>query len=228
MEIDFTPFFKKYKELSVAADGVFNRVTKEYPECVKCKIECSDCCHALFDLTLIEAIYINHQFNNQFDGKERDKIIEKANSADRDIYKLKRKAHKELEAGKNETDILMKMAFERVRCPLLNENERCDLYEYRPITCRLYGLPTSIGGISHTCGQSGFVEGKKYPTVKLDIIHNKLYDISAQFVKEIKSKYVKMSDMIVPLSMALCTDYNEEHLGIKDENKEDIKEKDQD
>ena len=121
----------------------------------------------------------------------------------------------------------MEMALERVRCPLLNKDEKCDLYEHRPITCRFYGLPTSIGGISHTCGQSGFVEGEKYPTVKLDIIHNKLYDISNEFVKEIKSKYVKMADILVPLSMALLTDYNEEYLGLKDENSENKEEKDQ-
>ena len=226
MEIDFKPFFKKYEELLAVADGVFHRVKNEYPECVKCKIKCSDCCHALFDLTLIEALYINHRFNENFNGKDKEKLIEKANKADRDIYKIKRKAHKDLEAGKNEAEILMEMAHERVRCPLLNEDEKCDLYEYRPITCRFYGLPTSIGEISHTCGQSGFVEGKKYPTVKLETIHDKLTNISTEFVKEIKTKYVKMADMLVPLSMALLTEYNKEYLGIKDENKEDIKEKD--
>lgn len=217
MEIDFKPFFRKYEELSAMADGVFRRVKNEYPECVKCKLKCSDCCQALFDLTLIEALYINHRFNETFDGKEKDKLIAKANRADRDIYKIKRKAHKDLEAGRNEVDILMEMAHERVRCPLLNEDETCDLYEYRPITCRFYGLPTSMGEMSHTCGQSGFVEGKKYPTVKLEAVHDKLTKISDEFVKKINTKYVKMADMLVPLSMALLTDYNEEYLGIEAE-----------
>jgi hypothetical protein len=92
----------------------------------------------------------------------------------------------------------------------------CDFYEYRPITCRLYGIPTSIGGIGHTCGKSGFVEGQQYPTVNLDIIQKKLYEISAEFVSRIKTKYVKMAEMIVPLSMAILTEYDENHLGIID------------
>ena len=64
MDFDFTPFFKNYEAVSIAADAVFARVKKEYADCVKCKTKCADCCHALFDLTLIEALYINHHFNN--------------------------------------------------------------------------------------------------------------------------------------------------------------------
>jgi hypothetical protein len=59
MKIDFTPYFEKYQEIVKQVDELFERVQKEHPECVTCEIKCSDCCHALFDLTLIEAIYIN-------------------------------------------------------------------------------------------------------------------------------------------------------------------------
>ena len=90
----------------------------------------------------------------------------------------------------------------------------CDLYEHRPITCRLYGIPTSIGGVGHTCGKSGFVEGKQYPTVNLDLIQKKLYDIAAEFVHRSESRHVKMADMLVPVSMAMLTDYDADYLGI--------------
>ncbi|QTA92747.1 YkgJ family cysteine cluster protein [Desulfonema magnum] len=221
MNIDFTPFFKKYEELLGTVEGVFERVKSEYPECVKCEVGCSDCCHALFDLTLIEVLYINHHFNKKFEGKEKAALIEKANRADRNTYKIKRKAYKDFESGKSEDEILVEMAEERVRCPLLNDRDMCDLYEWRPITCRFYGIPTSIGGTGHTCGKSGFVKGEQYPTVHLDIIQNKLYEISDELVKAIESKYTKMADMLVPLSMAILTDYDEEYLGIgSDEDKE--------
>jgi len=219
MKIDFAPYFEKYQEIVIKADELFARVQKDHPECVKCKIKCADCCHALFDLTLIEAIYITYQFNKLIKGKEKTRLIEKANRADRKTHMIKRHAYKDKKAGKSETEILMEIAAERVRCPLLNDNELCDLYEYRPITCRLYGIPTSIGGRSHTCGKSGFVEGKPYPAVNLDAIQKKLYDISNEFVREIKTKYVKMADMLVPLSMAILTDFDEEYLGIASSKK---------
>ncbi len=223
MDIDFTPFFKQYEEIIVMADKVFERVKNEHPECLKCKTRCSDCCNALFDLYLIEALYINHNFNKKFNDGERERLIEKSNIADRTIYKLKRKAYKDLESGKDENELLSKMAEERVRCPLLNEDDMCDLYEHRPITCRLYGIPISIGGVSHTCGLSAFAEGKQYPTVNLEKIQNKLYEISVELVKEIKSRHVKLADVIVPLSMALLTIYDEDYLGVGNINRDDTK-----
>ena len=35
----------------------------------------------------------------------------------------------------------MEIAATSVRCPLLDEENRCLLYDARPITCRLYGVP---------------------------------------------------------------------------------------
>jgi len=218
MKIDFTSYFKKYEEISSMADELFLRVQKDFPECVKCEIKCEDCCNALFDLTLIEAIYINHQFYKKFKDKEKEQLLEKSNRADRKTYMIKRKAYKDKESGKNEVEILMEIAAERVRCPFLNEDDMCDLYECRPITCRLYGMPTSTGGIGHTCGKSAFVEGKPYPTANLDIIQKKLYEISAEFVGTIRTRYIKMAEMLVPLSMAILTDYNEDYLGLVNEN----------
>jgi len=222
MEIDFTPFFKKYEAIRNMADEAFARVEKEFPDCVKCQIKCADCCHALFDLTLIEAIYINHRFNQAFQGKEREALIERSNRADRKIHMIKKKAYNDKKSGKNDVEILMNLASERARCSLLNDEDLCDLYEYRPITCRLYGIPTSVEGISHTCGQSDFAAGQKYPTVNLDIIQKKLYEISSEFVGQIKTKYIKMAEMLMPVSMAILTDYDEDYLGINnpDESEE--------
>ncbi len=221
MKIDLDPFFLKYEALLKLADDTFEKIKAEFPDCVTCKITCADCCHALFDLSLIEALYINHHFNRMFSGDAKEKRLQVANEIDRKVYKLKRDAYKALEAGKDETDILMEMAEHRVRCPLLNNEDSCELYEYRPITCRIYGIPTSIGGKSHTCGITGFEEGKSYPTVAIDVLQKKLYDISAEFVESIRSRYTRMAEMLVPLSMALLTEYNAEYLGIDEPDKKD-------
>ena len=215
MDIDFKPYFRKYEAIRNMADDAFARVKKEFPDCVKCKVKCADCCHALFDLTLIEAIYINHKFNERFKEKERERLLERSNRADRKIHMIKKNAYKDKQAGKNDVEILMNLARERARCALLNDQDLCDLYEHRPITCRLYGIPTSVEGISHTCGQSGFSAGQEYPTVNLDVIQKKLYDISEEFVRRIKTRYIKMAEMLIPVSMAILTDYDESYLGLK-------------
>jgi Fe-S-cluster containining protein len=217
MDIDLKLYFEKYEALVAKADAAFERVKDAYGECVKCGQTCSDCCYALFDLTLIEALYIRHKFLETYRGAEKTALMEKANRADRRIYKLKRNAYNELQAGKNEGEILAEMALERVRCPLLNDAQLCDLYAYRPLTCRFYGIPTAIGGAGHTCGLSGFEPGEKYPTVNLDAVHAELQRISAELLRDIQSQNIKLADLLVPLSSAMVTDFDEIYLGVAEE-----------
>ncbi len=209
--------FKKYEGLVKQVDDVFKRVQEQYTDCVKCKLECSDCCYALFDLSFIEALYINQKYIDTVDSQKRSDITEGANTADRKIYQLKRNAFKSVESGKKTEDqVLFEIAAERVKCPLLNTQNKCELYKYRPITCRLYGIPTSFAGKGHTCGLSDFKEGVSYPTVNLDSIHTKLYELSQEAVAALKSKHIKMGDMLMPLSMAVLTVFDDEYLGIGD------------
>jgi Fe-S-cluster containining protein len=223
MEFDFSPFFKKYEEVVAIAERAFERVQEEYGDCVKCKKGCSDCCYALFDISFIEALYINHYYNQKIRGADKIKLDEKANKADRLVYKIKRQAYRAAQEGRTEVEILNEMAKQRVRCPMLGDNDECDLYNYRPITCRFYGIPTQIGGKAHTCGLSAFKEGKSYPTVNLDAIHERLYEISRELVKALNSRYIKMGEMLVPLSMALLTTVDEEYLGIGEPKEPDKK-----
>jgi Fe-S-cluster containining protein len=212
--MNLEPYFEKYKALVKQVDAIFQKVQEEYGACVTCKKGCSDCCHALFDLTLIEALYLKSQFDAVFETQDREVIVERANRSDRQVHKLKRRAHKAFQDGKSQEAILEEMAAQRNRCPLLNDINQCELYAARPITCRLYGIPTAIGGQSHTCGLSGFKKGEAYPTVKLDAIQKQLYGLSSELADDLKSKYPKLAEMLVPVSMALLTDYTEAYLGV--------------
>lgn len=222
--MDYEKYFEKYLKIVESVDKVFEQVKEKYPDCVKCEVECADCCHALFDISLVEAMYINRRFREKYSGEKLEHLLEKANRADREVFRLKKSAYKEFREGKEETRILEEMAEKRVRCPMLDDSNQCDIYEFRPVTCRIYGVPTAIGGKGHTCGLSGFKEGENYPTANLDILHEKLHEICQELVIGIKSKYSGLGEMLVPLSMALLTEYDEEYMGIGD-GREDDKEK---
>lgn len=215
MAIDFTEYFERYEAVVAEVDAVFNKFEADMGELVKCGKGCSDCCYALFDITLPEAIYINHKFNENFSGMARSTIMERADSADRQIHKLKRKVYKASQEGRPATEILMEVSKARVRCPMLDDNDLCSIYEHRPITCRLYGVPTSIGGEAHTCNLSGFKGGEKYPTVNMDIVIDKLIGIGKDLQKGIDSRYKELGEMLLPLSMAIVTEYDEEYLGVR-------------
>ena len=221
MDFDFTPYFEKYEQLVAAADKAFERVSSAFEECVKCKPSCSDCCFALFDLTLIEALYINHKYNEKFKGSDRAALMEKASRADRRIHRLKRNAFKALQEGREEREILAELSLERIRCPLLNEKELCEMYDFRPITCRVYGIPFAIGDTGHTCGLSAFEPGNEYPTVNLSNIIARLQEISAELLRDLKSRNIRLADLLVPLSMALITDYDDVYMGVGEPPKEE-------
>ena len=223
--MDLKPYFKAYEELAKSVEKAFGQIAADYPKEVNCRPGCADCCYALFDVTLIEAVYISKKFREKFSGIERENILDRANKADREIHRIKRQAAKEQNKGESEIDIIGKMAMERVKCPLLNDENKCELYEYRPLNCRVYGVPTETAGASHICGRTGFVQGEKYPTIKMDKLYGYLYKISNDFVGSLNTKYTKMGDMLMPVSMALITDFDEDYLGI--EKNEDSEKKEE-
>jgi len=213
--MDLDKHFVKYEAVVSMVDQVFDRVKKEFPKEVFCREKCSDCCYAIFDLTLIEALYLNHRFNETFSGNEKAGLIAVADKTDRALAKMKRDAYKKVKEGADQLEIVGKMSQERVRCPLLGENNLCLMYAYRPITCRVYGIPTSTAGASHICGRTNFVQGKAYPTLNMDKIYTQLQLLSAELVKDIHSSNIRMHELLIPVSMAMVTLFNDDFLGVK-------------
>ncbi len=215
MTLDLKEHFVKYEALVQMVDAVFDRVKNEFPDEVFCREKCSDCCYAIFDMTLIEALYIKSKFMENFSGKSKNDILELADKTDRALVKMKRDAYKMVKDGGDQMEVIAKMSQERVRCPLLGKDNLCVMYDFRPITCRVYGIPTSTAGASHICGRTNFVQGKAYPTLNMDKIYTQLQLLSAELIRDIDSEKIKMHEMLVPVSMAIVTDFNEEWLGVQ-------------
>jgi len=214
MNSDFSQFFEKYEKLAAEIDKLVERVAAEHGECITCTKGCSDCCHAMFDLTLVEAMYLNKQFNELFAGQVRSDLLEVSDEADRKGYRIKRDAFRMSREGARTTEILDFIAKARLRCPLLGQDDLCQLYEHRPLTCRLYGIPTAIRGAAHTCGKSGFKEGVQYPTVQIEKLQDRLLALSAELTASLHSRFARLAEALVPVSMALMNNYNDEYLGI--------------
>ena len=104
---ELTPVFTAYEALVAEADAVFARVGEMHPDCVTCKPGCSDCCHAMFDLSLVEAMYLNARFIEKYDfGPERSRILENAGSVDRKLTRMKRDYFRELRDAKGSEDAM--------------------------------------------------------------------------------------------------------------------------
>jgi Fe-S-cluster containining protein len=208
------PIFARYELLCAEADMLFERVRRMHPDRVRCSLGCSDCCHAVFDLPLVEALYLNRKFRQAIAfGPRHSAIMDAAGDADRlaarkkrDLYRISKKGHTR--------QVMEDAAHIRIRCPLLDAEDRCQLYEHRPVTCRLYGVPAAIGGEAHVCGKSAFSKGQSYPTVALEKIQDRLAAMSQEIAQTLGTRLKELHLVYVPVSMALLTRYDARYLGL--------------
>ncbi len=222
MTTDLSPIFARYEHLRAQVDALFAKVQQSHPDCVTCTEGCSDCCHALFDLSLVEAMVLNKAFNDTFThSRERSEILEYAAEMDRSLARIKRDFHRANRDGTPPEEIMESAGRIRMRCPLLTQENTCALYHARPITCRIYGIPTAIMGKGHVCGKAAFTKGTPYPTVALDKIQDQLLGLSQEIADTINTRFKELAQVYVPLSMALLTTYDNAYLGIGPAPKED-------
>ncbi len=96
--LDFADTFKKYETL-VREWKSRSTDPGSQSGCIRCVQQCSDCCHAVFDLSLIESVYINYHFYDRLDKENQEQVLERAEKADRQFYRIKRKLHKMMTQG---------------------------------------------------------------------------------------------------------------------------------
>lgn len=133
---------QNYGALLSAVDQWFNRCLSQAPDKIKCVQGCSECCRGLFDVTLLDAWYLKTGFD-RLDENTKRKVLEKAEER----LKMLRQKWPEFDKPyllntRPEDDWEKLMPDEdETPCPLLSETGECLVYGYRPMTCRLHGMP---------------------------------------------------------------------------------------
>lgn len=131
-----------YSQLLAEIDDWFGRCQASFPAEIACGKGCSGCCRGLFDITILDAAFLKSGFD-KLPGEVKHGVRDKAEKRLIHIqsiwpefsqpFTLNHRPEPEIEAlmaSDNETP-----------CVLLDENGRCLLYDNRPMTCRLHGLP---------------------------------------------------------------------------------------
>ncbi len=199
--MNFDKLFQRYESLVAKADQAFQKMQEEYGECITCKLHCSDCCHAIFGLFLIEAAYLQRHFKELSIKEKRAALLRGENSE-----KEHRELEKKLKLYANDRHMISSfLRKERIRCPLLNNHQECTLYVYRPIICRLYGIPLVIQGKAHVCGKAGFKKGEFYPSFNLDEIQRELYLLSRELLEMAGNKDLERASLLISVSKAIKT-----------------------
>ena len=192
--------FQSYEGVADRAETAFQEMQKEHGACIKCEPHCSDCCHAVFGLFLIEAGYLKEHFD-KLTEEEKRAALSRCEQAEKSLERLQNMLRE------HEGDPQMQayiMPRERIPCPLLNEEQECVLYIHRPITCRVYGIPTRVQGKARVCWKTDFKKDERYPVFDLDGAYRELYSLSTELLKGAGEATEKAS-LLISVSKAITT-----------------------
>jgi Fe-S-cluster containining protein len=133
---------EKYGALLREVDGWFAGCMERHSSAMRCRSGCSECCRGLFDITLLDACYLKSGFDRlpedvreHVTGRaiERVKGLQELWPEFAAPYILNYRPDEEWEELMPEED--------GTPCSLLGADGKCLVYEYRPMTCRLNGVP---------------------------------------------------------------------------------------
>ena len=112
------------------------------PDVIPCRSGCAACCHGPFDISAADALLVRDAVA-ALPVDERDTVRaraaaqigrihagEPAFTAPYDVARL----------GEDRFDAVVE-ALADEPCPALDEAGRCRIYEYRPMVCRMIGIP---------------------------------------------------------------------------------------
>lgn len=131
-----------YRELLKEVDDWFARCSLAVGDQISCRRGCSACCRGLFDITLLDAFVLKDGFE-RLDNPLQQAVIARVQPRIEAIQALwpdfttpfVLNLHPE-----DEWESIMPDEDE-TPCPLLDDDGRCLVYESRPMTCRLHGIP---------------------------------------------------------------------------------------
>lgn len=204
---------QNYGALLSTVDRWFNSCISVSPEKIRCVQGCSECCRGLFDITLLDAWFLKTGFDRLEESTKRDvlskvsKRLHSLQSAWPELdqpYFLNIRPEEEWEKLMPDED--------ETPCPLLSDAGECLLYEYRPMTCRLHGIPLVdvSGEVFHDewctknfSGENPLAERELY--WNFSSCFQTEITIFRQFTYELFNQYINELDTFIPL--ALLMDY---------------------
>lgn len=142
MDEKIDDILQRYGLLLSRVDAWFSRCIEAKGEEIRCTEGCSECCRALFDITLLDAWFLRKGFG-ELPAETQNAVREKGEArlaAMRRLwpefaepYALNLRPEEEWEELMPDED--------ETPCLLVSDEGRCLVYENRPMTCRLHGIP---------------------------------------------------------------------------------------
>jgi len=136
------PIVEKYGQLLKGVDHWFARSATAAGNAVQCGKGCSSCCRGLFDITLLDAFFLRQGIDRL--APRLHEVVLARIAVQLQTLKLIWPSM----APPYVINVLQEEELDRLMpeedetpCPLLGDDGLCLVYENRPMTCRLHGIP---------------------------------------------------------------------------------------
>ena len=132
----------RYGELLGEVDRWFDGCLARHPGLIVCGRGCSSCCRGLFDITLLDALYLKRGFD-LLPLPEQQAVREKSAARLASLETEFPEFRRPWTLNRLSEEIWNDMMPEDdgTPCPLLSDQGVCRVYAQRPMTCRLNGIP---------------------------------------------------------------------------------------
>lgn len=136
------PAAEEWQRLLSRLDRWFEATAARHPGVIPCRAGCSACCHGPFDISAADVLLLREGLVTLPDGI-RQQVAERGG---RLLARMQAMAPEWAQPfdiaslGEDEFDILCE-ALAGEPCPLLDAEGRCRMYAFRPLVCRMIGLP---------------------------------------------------------------------------------------
>lgn len=132
---------QRYRALLHSIDLWFAARQAELPSAIVCSDGCSGCCRGLFDISLLDARLLRAAFE-QLPAATRAAVMVKATARLAELQERWPAFAPPYLLNLMDDSAWIEMPEDDLTpCPLLDPAGRCLVYDHRPMTCRLHGLP---------------------------------------------------------------------------------------
>jgi Fe-S-cluster containining protein len=131
-----------YRKLQQEVSDWFGSVRSRHAGEMRCGRGCVACCHGLFDISLPDALQVAEGVRLLPDAK-RSEVESRARQIQAKIAAAAPDLHPPCVFGAADESRIDSIIARvpAARCPFLDRDDSCLIYEHRPMACRLEGIP---------------------------------------------------------------------------------------
>ena len=197
--VDLGPYFEEYEALIAEAEAEF----RSFVDILRCGRETDACCNLFFNLELMEAAYLSHFLNKKLTSEDRLAAISRGVEAQRLACTLLPGGGPTTSVGgdfqfragpnqENEACPTSALHLRDYRCPL-SMDRKCIAFPYRPLICRVYGMPAVT---SYSSNRSTL----------------RIHDLSKRLFFELNSTFLEGS-LLFPLTAVVSGKFVQDYFG---------------